>query len=265
MSTQVFYRPAGRGLNFRPGLLALMLVWASVAPAEPVVFRSGPEQVSLLELYTSEGCSSCPPAEAWLTRLTNSPGLWTDFAPVAFHVDYWNDTGWRDPWSAPEFTERQRAFARLWRSQNYYTPEFVLNGREWQTWSSQRGFPPRRRAYQGVLEISSTNHLCWSVSFQPAAAGGEYQIHLALLAGGLSSQVRAGENRGRTLEHEFAALELAQARLATSNGMARGKCILDAPRPAPETNLALTAWVTRPGEMTPLQATGGWLFSPAKK
>ena len=61
--------------------------------AGSATFESGPAQVSLLELYTSEGCSSCPPAEAWMNSLKNKPGLWTAFVPVAFHVDYWNSLG----------------------------------------------------------------------------------------------------------------------------------------------------------------------------
>ena len=64
-------------------------------------FESGPQQISLVELYTSEGCSSCPPAEAWLSRLKEEPGLWKNFVPIAFHVDYWDRLGWRDRFSSP--------------------------------------------------------------------------------------------------------------------------------------------------------------------
>src|ERR1700733_854948 len=90
-------------------------------------FESGPSQVSLLELYTSEGCSSCPPAEAWLSALSQSPELWKAVVPVAFHVDYWDNLGWKDWFSSREFTQRQRRYAANWGSGSVYTPAFILN------------------------------------------------------------------------------------------------------------------------------------------
>src|SRR5438477_9939189 len=77
--------------------------------ASEMVFESGPARVHLLELFTSEGCSSCPPAEAWMTKLKDNPGLWHDFVPIAFHVDYWDHLGWRDRFAAKEWTARQQA------------------------------------------------------------------------------------------------------------------------------------------------------------
>src|ERR1700756_5656843 len=106
------------------------LVWIALAATlstgvvAQVQFQSGPKQVGLLELYTSEGCSSCPAAEDWLTRLRRSASLWKEFAPVAFHVDYWDSLGWKDKWSNAAFTKRQRAYAEAWRSDNIYTPCF---------------------------------------------------------------------------------------------------------------------------------------------
>jgi hypothetical protein len=102
-------------LMFFPGSFCISVM------AAPITFQSSETQTSLLELYTSEGCSSCPPAESWLSRLKESPGLWKDFVPVAFHVDYWNYLGWRDPWSTKAFTDRQHAYARTWRSDSVYT------------------------------------------------------------------------------------------------------------------------------------------------
>jgi Protein of unknown function (DUF1223) len=100
------------------------------ANAVMIEFQSSQRQVSLLELYTSEGCSSCPPAEAWLSKLKNSQGLWDEFVPVAFHVDYWDNLGWKDRFSDEQYTERQKSYAQLWSASDIYTPEFVLNGKE---------------------------------------------------------------------------------------------------------------------------------------
>src|SRR5882724_9692041 len=118
-------------------LLSLYMTPIAAINAQPptLTFQSSQKQTTLLELYSSEGCSSCPPAETWFSRLKESPGLWKDFVPVAFHVDYWDYLGWRDPWSSKTFTDRQHAYARAWRSDSVYTPGFVLNGKEWRTWS----------------------------------------------------------------------------------------------------------------------------------
>lgn len=119
--------------------LALMI--GSMVRASPVVFQSADRQTALLELYTSEGCSSCPPAEAWLSKLKNEPGLWSEYVPVAFHVDYWNGLGWRDRLSNEQYSERQRSYAQSWSAQEIYTPELVLNGKEWHNWFGFRGAP----------------------------------------------------------------------------------------------------------------------------
>ena len=247
-------------------LLGLLLLANLTAKAQvPAIhFESPREQTALLELYTSEGCSSCPPAEAWLSGLQTSPRLWRDFAPVAFHVDYWNYLGWKDAWSDAGFSERQRAFAQLWHSENIYTPEFVLDGREWHNWFTGKNGPKAGGTKAGVLTLTSTDTNHWQVSFAPEnPPEGHYQVHAALLAGGIVSDVQAGENRGRRLKHDFVAINILAIGLKLDENVARGKFLLDASRSAPGKTLALTAWVTRPGELEPLQATGGWLIPPA--
>ncbi|MEI9864471.1 MAG: DUF1223 domain-containing protein [Limisphaerales bacterium] len=76
-----------------------------------------------------------------MSGLTTSPRLWKDFAPVAFHVDYWDYLGWKDRWSDAAFSERQRAYAQVWHAENIYTPEFVLNGKEWHDWFTAKTGP----------------------------------------------------------------------------------------------------------------------------
>src|SRR4051812_18096726 len=103
-----------------------------LAPAlrAEVKFQSGPAQVALVELYTSEGCSSCPAAEKWLAELRGDAGLWTRFVPVAFHVNYWDHLGWRDVLATKQFTQRQYSYAETWSSGSVYTPCVVRNGAE---------------------------------------------------------------------------------------------------------------------------------------
>ncbi|MCI0452322.1 MAG: DUF1223 domain-containing protein, partial [Candidatus Latescibacteria bacterium] len=87
--------------------LVAVAAFGQTAPAPVQTITGGPARASLLELYTSEGCSSCPPAEAWFSKLTASERLWKDVVPVAFHIDYWDYLGWVDVFARPEFSERQ--------------------------------------------------------------------------------------------------------------------------------------------------------------
>jgi hypothetical protein len=150
--------------------LSAIFVAAVNAQNAPLTFQSSGKQTALIELYTSEGCSSCPPAETWLSRLKESPGLWKDFVPLAFHVDYWDYLGWRDPWANKSFSDRQRAYAKQWRSESIYTPGFVLNGKEWRDWSALKDGPKSAGVNAGVLTVTSSDTNHWQVSFAPANA-----------------------------------------------------------------------------------------------
>src|ERR671937_1167549 len=108
-------------------LIILALTWPLTARATDRVFESGPQRTHVIELFTSQGCSSCPPAEAWFSKLKAEPRLWKDFVPLAFHVDYWDRLGWRDPFAAREWTARQYQYSASWKSESVYTPGFVLD------------------------------------------------------------------------------------------------------------------------------------------
>ena len=244
-----------------PIILGLMMVASGLsADAQPVAFQSTESQTALLELFTSEGCSSCPPAEAWLSELKQSPGLWKQFVPVAFHVDYWDHMGWRDRWAAKEFSDRQRAYAQSWRSDSIYTPGFVLNGREWREWARSKDGLGSSEAKAGVLKISSKDLRHWQASFSPAVRNaGDYEAHAALLANGLVSDVKTGENRGRHLNHDFVVTALNANPLKKAGDKAEGEFELTLPKQGEARRPALAVWVTRLGSFEPLQATGGRL------
>ncbi len=261
----------GAGGIFRPQephgsvriLLATGLAIAAVSnAAEPLRFASGSARVTLIELYTSEGCSSCPPADSWLGSLRDKTGLWTEFVPVEFHVDYWNGLGWRDRLSSHDFTARQYAYASAWGRQSVYTPCFVRNGAEWRPiWGASDASNGR----VGSLSIEvGAGDVC-RVAFVPGpakrAAAGSYDIHVALLGGGVSSRVTAGENRGATLGHEFVVLEMVNDTLAPDEATRTHRATVKLPRSSFPglKRRALAAWVTLSDAMTPLQATGGWL------
>jgi hypothetical protein len=241
-----------------------MLIGVTVT-ASPTAFQSADRQTALLELYTSEGCSSCPPAETWLSRLKAAPGLWHEFVPVAFHVDYWDNLGWHDKLSSARFSDRQRSYARVWSAENIYTPEFVLNGREWGNWLGFRGAPSMSANKVGVLRVNSNDNRRWRVDFAPTEKGTrDYEVTAALLVGGLDSQITGGENSGRHLNHDFAALSLVTCPLASQTNGFRGSFVIEAKPKSIIGRLALAVWVTHGGEIKPLQATGGWLPQPEK-
>jgi hypothetical protein len=253
--------------NLFARILAASLLTEIPASAQTNViqFQSAPERTALLELYTSEGCSSCPPAEAWLSGLKDSPRLWRDFAPVAFHVDYWNYLGWKDAWSDAEFSERQRSYAQLWHAEDIYTPEFVLNGQEWHSWFTGKNGPKSDGEKVGVLTVTTNDAKLWRVNFYPAKdSGSRYEIHAALLAGGIISDVNAGENNGRQLRHDFVVVDWLQVGMTTSHGMAAGRFIINVEKSDVGKTRALAVWVTLADEIQPIQATGGWLIAPGK-
>lgn len=242
----------------RPLLLLLFAVAAVTARAEPLRFASGPRQTALIELYTSEGCSSCPPAERWIAGLRGDPGLWRDFVPVAFHVNYWDNLGWPDRFASREFTERQYALAAAWGNGSVYTPCFVRDGAEWRP---DGRAPAASDTTAGVLAVSldPTVGTC-RVEFSPAEKiSADYEAHVALLGGGLVSRVTAGENEGATLRHEFVVLALTDAPMTADGATAVAEMKLPESKTVGADRRALAVWITRRGELAPLQATGGWV------
>lgn len=232
-------------------LLLLSVLLASPVVCAPLRFSSGEMRTHLLELYSSEGCSSCPPAEAWLGNLRESPGLWRDFVPVAFHVNYWDRLGWPDRFASKTFTDRQYAYAAAWGSGSVYTPCFVLDGLEWRG----GGQPPSSSGESaGVLAVERADTGAVHVGFAPNGKF-EGEVHVAILGSGIVSPVRAGENEGRVLHHEFIVLALQSAPL--KNGAADLASAV--PTVSGVTRHALVVWITRRGNSIPLQATGGWL------
>jgi hypothetical protein len=225
-----------------------------IAAADPIVFESGPKKVQLLELFTSEGCSSCPPAEASVSRLVNDSRLWREFVPVAFHVDYWDRLGWKDPFASVEWTKRQQTYAENWKAETVYTPAFVLNGREWRS----ANVPSANDDAPGLLKIGLRGDDVVAVTFEPAnGTSGEFEVYLARLGFGINVNVRAGENNGRSLRHDFVVLSLTHEKMGSGTQEVRlAPASESVSRPE---RTALAAWITKPVDIKPIQATGGWL------
>lgn len=235
-------------------IIVVALASASVITAAES-FSSGPAHVALIELYTSEGCSSCPPAEEWLGQRKEDPGLWSTFVPISFHITYWDNLGWKDELARPAFTARQRHYASEWGRGSVYTPCFVRDGVEWQISEIKQ----QKSRAPGILTLHSRTTGEWELSFVPEKGStGDFEGHVALLGRGITSKVRAGENKGRTLAHDFVALALQRARLKTTSEANEQVAVfrLEAAG-SPLESRAIAAWVTRVGDIQPLQATGG--------
>ena len=222
----------------------------------PFELSSGEQQVALVELYTSEGCSSCPPADRWLSGLVDDSRLWRELVPVSFHVDYWDWIGWNDRFAHPDYSARQQQHIQEGNARVVYTPGFFANGREW------RGFFERKpldvsSALAGLLAIS-LNEQDVSVQFDPRQAlSNDLNVHVALLGMGLETQVEAGENRGRTLRHDFVVLSLNTEKLVGDTAGLFAE--LQLPQEPLANARAIAAWVTDGDSQRPLQAVGGYL------
>jgi hypothetical protein len=222
-----------------------------VSPVQPV---------AVVELFTSQGCNSCPPADAWLSGLARRPDLWRTFVPLAWHVDYWDDLGWRDRFSRPESGARQRAYRDQGRLQVVYTPGVMVSGREWRTWPGAEVPPTGARSELGRLRLRLTaSHAEISLSPSPGLAVEGLRAHLALLGMGMQTQVARGENSGRTLSEDFVVLSHQVALPLPSQAPPHWGLTLPTPTVSAPGGYAVAAWVSRGNDPTPLQAVGGWL------
>ena len=177
---------------------ALAIVAAPAAADVPV----------LVELFTSEGCSSCPPADAFLARLVNERASGIRVVALSEHVDYWDDLGWRDRFSSPVFTRRQEAYAHRLRLSAVYTPQLVVAGRIDALGSDERaarsaiaaaarepsGRVDARIVAREAAELGVVVHATWG-------GGVAADVLLAVVQDRATSQVARGENAGRTLDH----------------------------------------------------------------
>jgi hypothetical protein len=201
-------------------LLVLVLSLAAQVEAAQCSAQSSPTTAALVELYTSEGCDSCPPADRWLSSL-GARGYAPDrVVPIALHVDYWDYIGWKDPYAKQAFSVRQRRMASLARAAIVYTPQVLLQGRDFRNWGeaafeqevakinarpakariSLLLLDPRRR---DAFEVEARAEL------EGSTPSGDLALYLAAYENKLISDVKAGENRGKTLPHDYVVLQWA--------------------------------------------------------
>jgi hypothetical protein len=201
----------------RIALGVLAAAFAASVQGGQCVAKSGPNTAALVELYTSEGCSSCPPADRWLSSLSAQGYVPERVVPLALHVDYWDYIGWKDRYAKHEFSLRQRKLTQLQRLALVYTPQVMLQGQDFRGW----GTPAFEQALVKInarparaeiaLELlaggSGTFAVHVSAAVREAAQAEDAGLYLAAYESRLESRVSAGENRGRTLAHDHVVLE----------------------------------------------------------
>lgn len=197
-----------------PVTLLISLATFSTVFAASCEKNSGTTRAELIELYTSEGCSSCPPADKWLRSLVPATFVAGEIVPLSFHVDYWDRLGWRDRFADPAYTERQQAYSKVSGSSFVFTPQVIAAGRNVQSWSNISRVQKDVRSELTVapdasIVLQQQAVVAGKVGFEvqtqlrQGASFGEARIYAALYQNGLVSDVGNGENSGSRLQHDY--------------------------------------------------------------
>lgn len=191
-------------------LLACVLIASALAAERPPQSARAPV---LIELFTSQGCSSCPPADDLLRRLVQEqPVAGVEVIALSEHVDYWNRLGWKDPFSSSRFTERQEMYALQFDGNGMYTPQAVVDGRFQMVGSDapklRDAILAAAKASKATVEVrargATTERVAVAVEVRdvPADQRGDVDVMLAIVENGLAVEVQRGENARRRLHHD---------------------------------------------------------------
>lgn len=203
------------------GLLFMNVALAAEVPACSV--RSAATAAPVVELYTSEGCNSCPPADRWLSALKVDP----DVVALAFHVDYWDSLGWKDRFASPAYTQRQAERQRQSGARFSYTPQVMVDGADRRDWPSLGATALARPPAQVDLTLAREGDHFDATVTPKAGSATRLAAYWAVTEQGHVSAVKAGENEGVTLRHDHVVRDY----------------------------LPIAAWAAHPGEATALQFT----------
>jgi hypothetical protein len=267
----------------RPALLVLLALGIGMAgcnwggdeaaaagkPAQPVAGAGSP--VVLVELFTSQGCSSCPPADRLLGELPAAvDGV--QVLPLAFHVDYWNDLGWRDPFSSAQWTQRQEGYAKSIAEGRIYTPQLVVQGREHVVGSKRgevldlirRAAGAKQSARIKATSAPRADGIAVSVDASLGGAG-RADAWVALVENSLATKVARGENQGRALVNHFVVRRLARA-FQVEGGAARAGQVTLALDPSwRRDHLSVTVFLQDPDSRAVLAAASAGSAAAARR
>ena len=198
-------------------LFAVLVMAMGLAQAAQCSAKSSEKTVALVELYTSEGCDSCPPADRWLSSLAANGFSPDRVVPIALHVDYWDYIGWKDPYAKQAFSARQRKMAKLARAAMVYTPQVLLQGQDFRHWGSPAfdgavskiNAQPAKARISLSLDTGQKDRFAVEASAEllGKAPDDENALYLGAYENKLVSEVKAGENRGKSLPHDYVILQ----------------------------------------------------------
>ena len=188
--------------SFTAGL-ALVAAAVSAAAAPTCSARSSAIAPPIVELYTSEGCNSCPPADKWLSRLKADPAV----VALAFHVDYWDRLGWKDRFGSPAYTQRQAEQQRPSGARFSYTPQVIVNGADRPDWPRETVSPGVATNAPVEVQLARDGNHVTAVVTPAAGAPARLAAYWAVTEQGHVSAVKAGENQGVTLTHDYVVRE----------------------------------------------------------
>jgi hypothetical protein len=227
-------------MNSRRFAICTLVAASSLAFPAPGVagcdVRSGPKTAALVELYTSEGCSSCPPADRQLSRLRQLLDPAAEVVPLALHVGYWDYIGWKDAYAQGTFGERQSWLVHASQQKTVYTPQFFVGGTELRAWQGalrdkvrQLNMQPAAAAIRVRADVTASGALALRADATARAGADPAALYLALAESGLATKVTRGENGGVTLAHDHVVREwIGPIRLAGGAAQAQREIALPA-------------------------------------
>jgi hypothetical protein len=191
---------------FRPRL-ALVTAAIAVLAALALTMHGAPPKLGpapvVVELFTSQGCSSCPPADALIHDIANDPALRGHVIPLAFHVDYWDSLGWRDPFSSAEWTQRQARYARTMHLSSAYTPQAVVNGTSEFVGSNRAALSAAlekaSNEKRGEITLTARREGSSLIATIHATVPAGDDLMLAIVEDSVTTKIEHGENAGRTI------------------------------------------------------------------
>lgn len=240
-------------------VLLVFLFIQNFVIADVKIIKSPEYKVSLLELYTSQGCSSCPPAESWLSKFKTDTNLWTSIIPINFHVDYWDYIGWKDPFADARFSNRQRWYEYLGLSKNVATPGFIINGKGWNGWFYGQAPSIERKATSSILTARIDGDKVSVEFLSNEHVGDSLNVHVAIMGFDMKTKVTSGENNRKTLMHDFVVLGYDTHYLTQQGKRFKSRLTLPDVSKYRDSQKGIVIWVSPRKSPKPIQAAGDWI------
>ena len=235
----------------------ILLTISTISLLLSLDMQSPKTKATLLELFTSEGCSSCPPADKWVNTFKDSKLLFKKIIPVVFHVDYWDRLGWVDKFAKKEYTKRQYSYSNAWRSSSVYTPGFVVNGKEHKRWYYSRT-PPISNENVGILKVNLQGENLKVVFNGIQKTNKKVFLEVSIMGMNYKSKVTAGENNGEFFTHDFVNIALDTYKVNLKNGKLQQTISFPNFKKEKNRQYAIAIWLSEVSSKKVIQAVGSY-------